>query len=187
MKEQFEILIDVITKLEQVNIAYMISGSTAMNYYVQPRMTRDIDIIIEINPTQVHTLKELFELDFYLDDEIIEQQIKINGFFNIIHYQTSVKIDFVVKKNFPFRQLEFERRQKIEISDNIFAWLVTPEDLILSKLVWAKESHSNFQLRDVYNLLSINKTIDRTYLETWAKELNVLELLLEVNQNERYA
>jgi hypothetical protein len=184
MKEQFDILVDVVTKLEQAEITYMISGSTAMNYYVQPRMTRDIDIVVELNCNKINILKEFFELDFYLDEETIQNQVEIQGFFNIIHYQTAVKIDFVVKKNSPFRIEEFNRRQRIQIDDNVFAWFVTPEDLVLSKLIWAKDSHSEFQLRDISNLLNSKIKIEHTYLRKWANDLNVIELLKEVKSYE---
>jgi hypothetical protein len=55
------------------------------------------------------------------------------------------------------------------------AWIVSREDLILSKLVWAKDSSSEIQLRDVQALLAGGA--DRTYLERWATELSVKELL----------
>jgi len=72
------------------------------------------------------------------------------------------------------RQLEFERRRQIKIQD-FTNWVVSKEDLIISKLYWARDSRSEIQLRDVKNLLATE--YDATYLEKWAKELR-LELLL---------
>jgi hypothetical protein len=59
-------------------------------------------------------------------------------------------------------------------------WLVTAEDLLLSKLVWAAESHSEMQLQDVRNLIRSVGDLDWTYIERWADELTVGELLREV-------
>jgi hypothetical protein len=59
-------------------------------------------------------------------------------------------------------------------------WLVTAEDLLLSKLVWAADSHSEIQLQDVRNLISSVAHLDWTYIERWATELTLSELLREV-------
>ena len=48
MSEQLEVLKLVADRLEQAGMAYMISGSMALNYYAQPRLTRDIDIVIAL-------------------------------------------------------------------------------------------------------------------------------------------
>ena len=57
-------------------------------------------------------------------------------------------------------------------------FVVSPEDLILSKLHWARKSHSEMQLGDVSNIISLNSnTLDYDYLRKWAKVLSVSELL----------
>jgi len=55
------------------------------------------------------------------------------------------------------------------------AWLVSREDLILSKLAWSKEGESELQRRDVRNLLS--GEVDLAYLRQCAPALNVDDLL----------
>lgn len=87
-----------------------------------------------------------------------------------------------MRKDSEYRRTEFKRRKKVKI-DDIDVWIVSIEDLILSKLSWAKESHSEMQLADVKNLLK-EKT-DMDYIEKWAKRLGVFELLQEVS-NARY-
>jgi hypothetical protein len=51
MTNELDILKQVCQGLEQANIPYMLTGSLAANFYTVPRMTRDIDIIIEILPS----------------------------------------------------------------------------------------------------------------------------------------
>jgi hypothetical protein len=99
--------------------------------------------------------------------------------FNIIHYDHVIKVDFIVRKDTPYRQEEFTRRIAVEI-DGVTMWLVTAEDLLLSKLVWAAESCSEMQLQDVRNLIRAVVDLDWTYIEHWANELTVGELLREV-------
>jgi hypothetical protein len=72
--------------------------------------------------------------------------------------------------------VEFERRQKILILD-FTTFIVSKEDLIISKLSWAKDSHSELQLGDVRNLLATG--YDAAYLQRWTRELGVDNLLNE--------
>jgi hypothetical protein len=57
---------------------------------------------------------------------------------------------------------------------------VSKEDLILSKLYWARDSHSEFQFRDVRNLLA--SSYDAEYLERWLHNLGLDELVKECQQ-----
>ncbi len=59
-------------------------------------------------------------------------------------------------------------------------WIVNCEDLILSKLWWGLDSHSEMQIRDVINLLKAD--CDRDYLQKRAAVLGVGELLDEVQK-----
>lgn len=61
MSEQLEILKLVAERLERAGIAYMISGSVALSYYAEPRLTRDIDIVIELKSGDAERLTDLFE------------------------------------------------------------------------------------------------------------------------------
>lgn len=58
--------------------------------------------------------------------------------------------------------------------------IVSPEDLLLSKLEWASDSHSDFQLRDVRSLIASVPGLDWAYIDRWAVELGVAALLAEV-------
>ena len=101
--------------------------------------------------------------------------------FNLIQNEYIVKIDFIVRKDSPYRRREFSRRKKIAV-DNRNLYMVAPEDLILSKLEWAKESRSEMQLSDVRNLLDSVKGLNRRYLARWAKNLGVEPLYREVSK-----
>jgi hypothetical protein len=88
-------------------------------------------------------------------------------------------VDFIVRKDIPYRREEFSRRRRAEIGGHS-VWIVSPEDLILSKLAWAKTSRSEMQLRDVRQLLVSGPSVDQEYLDRWAAELTVTDLLREV-------
>jgi uncharacterized nucleotidyltransferase DUF6036 len=181
MSEELELLKEVARRLDRAKIAYMITGSTAANFYAVPRMTRDIDIVVELSEPEIGKFILAFEKDHYLEPETVREAVKNHGMFNLIHDQYIIKVDFVVRKNTPYRRREFARRKKISI-DGQELYVVAPEDLILSKLEWAKDSKSQVQLRDVQNLLQSVKKLDRRYLARWAKQLGVESLYREADQ-----
>src|SRR5262245_46626120 len=106
----------------------MLSGSTAMNFYARPRMTRDVDIVIELGLTDVGRVVDLFQEDFSVDEQEIREALARQSLFNLVHYDTVVKVDCVVRKRAAYRQEEFRRRRTIEVQGQRI-WIVSPEDL----------------------------------------------------------
>jgi len=176
MQPELDILRDVTKRFDEAGIQYMLTGSFALNYYAKPRMTRDIDIVVALTPKDADSVVALFEGDYYVPRNAVVRAIANQTLFNIIHSESIFKVDCIVRKNTEYRRLEFERRQKVQVDDTEI-WIVSKEDLIISKLIWAKDSHSEFQLRDVKNLLKSG--YDAAYLETWTKRLELAELLKE--------
>lgn len=179
MSQELEVLQLVTTRLAEVGIPYMVTGSIAMNYYAVPRMTRDIDIVVELVEKDVEAAVRLFQRDFYVDREMVQEAVKNRLMFNVIHNAYMIKVDLIVRKNSDYRQEEFSRRRTVKIDDHSLH-IVAPEDLILSKLDWAKDSHSEIQLNDVRNLLAAVPQLDHAYLVGWADRLGLKELYREV-------
>ena len=150
----------------------MITGSVAMSVYSVPRLTRDIDLVVDIKADDVDTIVEMFENDCYINPDVVRKETRRRGMFNIIHKEWITKADFIVKKDQPYRKAEFERRKSIDIK-GFSVYVVTPEDLILSKLCWGKLSSSELQQQDVRRLLSEKQDLDRVYLKRWARKLGV--------------
>lgn len=180
MNEELEILKLVTKRLDTHDIPYMVTGSVAMNMYATPRMTRDIDIVVEISEEDASLVVELFGADFYVDKQMIIDAVRTQRMFNIIHNEYVIKVDFIVRKNSPYRKVEFGRRYKVRV-DSVPIWMVSPEDLIISKLWWAKDSRSEMQMTDVRNILRQTKEIDNNYLGKWIRELKLMELYKELS------
>jgi predicted nucleotidyltransferase len=176
MKNELDIIRDVAARLGEAGISYMLTGSVAMNYYASPRMTRDVDVVVSLKRKDIDTVVASFENDYYLDRNAVTRAIENQSLFNLIHNESIIKVDCIIKKNTEYRRLEFERRKEVEIKD-VRVWIVSKEDLIISKLYWARDSHSEFQLRDVRNLLG--SPYDEEYLEYWTTKLELSELLKE--------
>ena len=177
MQNELDIVRDVSQRLDGANIGYMLTGSMAMNYYAQPRMTRDIDVVVALRPIDAERVVKLFSPDYYVSRDAVDSSIAQQSLFNLIHNESVIKVDCIVRKQNEYRLNEFNRRQRIKIQD-FETWIVSKEDLILSKLFWAKDSHSELQLRDVKNLTSTG--CDRDYIERWTDALGLTNLWKEI-------
>jgi len=183
MDEQLEFVKLIASRLDSVRIPYMMTGSMAMAVYSVPRMTRDIDLVVEVKTADVDKIVDLFSGDCYIDRDSVRQAVDAHSMFNIIHNEWVVKADFIIRKDEEYRREEFARRQKVVIGD-MTIFVVSAEDLILSKLVWGKESQSELQLRDVRQMLSTVSELDWKYMKKWAMVLGIDYLLEKVKENE---
>ena len=172
MSDELSVLNEVASKLNGAGIPYMISGSVAMNFYAQPRMTRDIDIVVVLKPEDVDIFVSLFESDYYVDRDTIQKEVKRKGMFNLIHNKLIVKVDFIMKKEGEYDEVAFSRRRRIEV-DSMSIWIISPEDLILSKCIWSRESKSEMQIDDVRNVLEAQPDLDSAYMTSWVNRLGV--------------
>jgi hypothetical protein len=175
MADQLIVLEEVTGRLESAKIRYMITGSIAFNYYAVPRMTRDIDILVDISIEDAERKFSVFEKDFYIDMDAVRNAVMNLSMFNIINYENPVKVDFIVLKRDEYETLKFSRKRRRKIN-GFKVYIISPEDLIISKLMWAKDSISEIQIRDVSNLISCVKPLDLKYLEFWIKKLELKEL-----------
>jgi len=173
MISELDILRDITRKFEKLNIQYMLTGSLAMSYYAQPRMTRDIDIVVNILPSMIKSMETLITPDYYMSVDSVIDAVDKEFIFNLIHFKSSIKVDCIVRKNDEYRMAEFDRRKKITLTD-FEIYIVSKEDLIISKLIWFKNSNSELQKKDILNLLKTG--FDKTYLLNWIKKLNFFEI-----------
>jgi len=98
------VLRTVAERLDGAHIPYMLTGSMALNYYAVPRMTRDIDLVVELGPGDADRLVQLFEQDFYVEPEAVRRAIAAQGIFNLIHDVHVIKVDCVVRKDTEYRR-----------------------------------------------------------------------------------
>ncbi len=180
MSDELDVLLSVTAKLQAGGMFYMVTGSMAANFYATPRMTRDIDLVVELSDADIDRVVGLFHDAYYIEPDMVQQAIRNRSMFNMIHNALVVKVDCVVRKDTDYRREEFARRRTITLAGQSVA-IVAPEDLILSKLDWARESRSQMQLDDVRNLLRSVQDLDRVYLSHWADRLGLTALYREVH------
>jgi len=181
MGDELVILHRVTAALDSAGIAYMVTGSIALSVYAEPRMTRDVDLVVELSGTNGDRIIALFASEFHFDPDRIREAARHGGMFNLIHTATIVKVDCIARKTSPFRLAEFERRRRVELAGQA-VFVVSAEDLLLSKLDWARDSRSEVQLRDVRSLMEMRPELDWDYVDAWAVELGLSDLLAEVRR-----
>ncbi|RPD39286.1 hypothetical protein [Chitinophaga barathri] len=164
----FNKITDVLNKHE---IPYMLSGSVAMSLYILPRATRDFDFIIHLQPGDIDRFVENFSEGYYCDADAVKEAVERQGMFNIIDHESGFKADFVVLKNAPFRQMEFSRRIQMDFYGKPI-YVVSPEDLLISKLIWIQDLQSAIQMEDIRNIAE-KEDLDKEYISSWIKKLNL--------------
>ena len=99
MKNEIDVVRGISEKLEELSIPFMLTGSMAMNYYATPRMTRDIDIVLELERDNVSNLVARLEPDYYVSSERARRAVIDRTMFNVIHHDSVIKVDCIVRKD----------------------------------------------------------------------------------------
>jgi hypothetical protein len=179
-EEVIERLADV---LDSLGLRYAIGGSVASALYGTVRFTRDADITVQPFSPLADRLYELLKEEFYVSREAMDEALRSHGSFNVIHFETAFKIDLFIQGPGEFEGRLLDRRHMLRLSDTSSRDIsvVSPEDIILLKLRWFRETGgtSERQWDDVLGVLGVQgASLDFEYLKDSAKKLG-LEGLLE--------
>ncbi len=129
-----------------------------MSIYVLPRATRDFDFIVQLQPQNVEAVVRHFQQGYYCDRDAINEALQRKTMFNIIDHASGFKADLVILKDSEYRRTEFDRRIKVDL-ESLPIYIVTAEDLLLSKLVWIQDLQSAIQMADIESLAAL-ETLD---------------------------
>ena|SRR5579884_525955 len=171
----------VVEALEQLGVAYHIGGSVASSVYGIMRATIDADIIADLRLEQARPLVKQLRSRYYIDEDMIRDAIRRCTEFNVIHFDTMLKVDIFIPKTRLFDQ---EQRRRIHLE--VLAegtrpfYMASPEDTILNKLEWYRMGGevSDRQWNDILGVLKVQGTnLDMPYLQRWASSLRVADLL----------
>lgn len=173
LPDELDVVRDIAERLGRAGVPFMLTGSLAMNYYAEPRMTRDIDLVLDLGQEDVERVATMLEPEYYLDRGAMTEAVRLRSSFNLIHREAVMKVDCFPRKPGAFREAEFQRRQPVVIAGTTIP-IVTREDLILAKLLWARESASAVQLRDLRNLTADG--FDEEYVAGWVARLDLADL-----------
>jgi hypothetical protein len=181
---QEELLKEITTLLTKEKIPYMITGSVSVIFYGRPRASHDIDFIIEASSNDLLKIQTAFEKlphkEFITDPYLIETAIENKMQFNVLHLPTMLKLDFWILQDTEFDKERFKRKKFIDIFGQKMAF-ASPEDTILIKLLWYKESKIEKHLIDAAFVYQLQKeSLDHRYLDKWVKKQKTVKTLNEL-------
>ena len=191
--DQVGVLLKVVNVLDELGIPYVIGGSYASSARGLARATMDIDILAAMQPEHAEALAAKLEPEFYADSHAIRRAAMTRRSFNVIHEETSFKVDVFVAKPGTFDDQQLQRRllEIVDEDQQRTAYVATAEDTILAKLRWYRLTNetSEKQWNDVRGVVEVqDEKLDREYLREWAQALGVSELLervfLEVDETD---
>lgn len=178
--DNFPFFSESVQVLEAMGIPYMLTGSMCCTAYGEPRSTNDIDIVINPTEKQLKNLIRFFQAIAYVSEDAAMEAYSQRGMFNVISNETVEKVDFIFRTDSSYAVQAFERRC-VQDFGQVVAYSITPEDIVLSKLVWSRRTLSEVQHRDIAGIIRMqSETLDMEYLRYWGKELKVLRRMEEI-------
>ena len=176
MTTQTLFLKHMVELLGQAGVPYMLAGSMGSSFHGEPRATNDIDIVIAPSSSQLITFLHSLGDDFYVSHEAAMDALANASMFNVIDMEMGWKADLIIRRQRVFSLTEFDRRRRTKVL-GIDVWVVSPEDVILSKLEWIKDRDSELHFRDALGVAMVQyESLDQDYLTRWSRELGVEDL-----------
>lgn len=174
----------VVEALEQAGVRYCLGGSLASSLHGVPRSTQDVDVVVDLPQERVAALLEAFGDRFYADPERVRDAVARRASFNVIHLETILKADLFVLGEDALGRSEMDRRTRHRLggTEGPEIFVASAEDTVLQKLLWYRLGNeiSDRQWRDLVEVLQVQgRRLDRAYLDRWAAEAGVEDLLAE--------
>jgi hypothetical protein len=180
----FNLFLDILHKLEELDIPYAIIGGFAATIYGITRTTFDIDIVVNLEESHIQTLSAAFPLPrYYADPHQMRNAIKIGSTFNIIDSTLGEKADlFPLTMDLRYKPaFENRIRRTVDMPEQepFSVWAARPEDVILGKLMAWEEGKSERHPADIYEMMlfhylggDADLSFDSQYIDSHAKEIS---------------
>jgi hypothetical protein len=183
VSDEADVLRTVVGVLERLAIPYMIGGSMALAVWAVPRMTHDVDLVVDLPDVQIPAFCAQFPPERYTLDPLAmgaafrERTRPSQGMYSFTDLESGLKVDlFPLRPGDVAQQAALGRRRWVEILEGVTAAVYAPDDLLVQKLRWAALSQSERQLRDCLNLVLTDlqrpqRLITGEYIDAWAAQL----------------
>ena len=174
-----EVLCVFLDRLNNSGLSYMVTGSVASIIYGEPRMTHDVDLVLELHAEKIPEFIDLFPIsEFYCPPkEAITTEVarQSDGHFNIVHHESGFKADIYPAGKDEFHKWAMAKRKMVQMGKLSF-WIAPVEYVIIRKLQYYKEGQSTKHLDDVKKMLEISKdAVDKSVLGQMVEKYDVLD------------
>lgn len=174
----------VVRALERLGVPYYLGGSVASSLHGVARATVDADLVAALTLEHVDAFVGCLGDAYYVDADMVRDAIRRRASFNLVHLETMLKVDVYLPGGAAYDQESFRRRAADVLDDALpdetRCYVATPEDVVLHKLHWYRLGNevSDRQWHDIVGVLKVQAgALDLAYLQRWAAELGVVDLL----------
>jgi hypothetical protein len=171
--------------LEELGLSYMVTGSVASTIYGEPRLTLDLDLVVELAAERTADFLAAFPpSDFYrppLEVVRVEAGREARGHFNLIHHETGMKADVYLASGDALHRWGLAHRRRIAFAGGELS-LAPPEYVIVRKLEFWREGGSEKHLRDVRAMLAAGTQLEREFLEAELRQRGLEATWLRLTQ-----
>ena len=180
--EPLQAALQVAAAQECCGVRYLVGGSVASSVTGEPRSTMDVDLVVALTQEDVEPFLASLGDGFYADEETLRSAIRTRSSVNLIHRETSTKVDLFILGGTPLDDEQMERRVRLQVATgpDRFLYVYTAEDILLQKLRWYRLGNeaSDRQWRDILGIIGVQgRRLDRSYLRRGAVTLGVTDLL----------
>jgi len=158
-----------------------VGGSVAAMAYSEPRTTIDIDVMINVDHGRLELLvDEIASWNVYIDSvETIDEFLRPNRMpINVVDGISGVKADLYMAYTSGLDAMAMTRRRRLPLYEQPYteAWFLSPEDVILYKLDYYRQSQgvSTKHPKDIGKMLRVvGDQLDLDYLDTWSQAIGI--------------
>lgn len=177
MTDALPIATQVVAALARSGIPHMVVGSFARNFHSFARSTQDADIVLAVDAASLNRFEAELGPDFSLEAQATFETNTGTFRHTLVHAATEFKTELFLLSNEPFDQERFRRRQAFDFNGHR-SFVLTAEDLILSKLRWSRSK----DLDDIRDVMAVkgDAALDWNYLHHWADLLGTRSKLDEL-------
>jgi hypothetical protein len=170
-----EATVAVIDALDRATIPFMIVGSLASNFHGIPRATRDADFLMQIGPASLTDLAAALPLALHLGPQA--ETVTGTTRYLVTLQGSPFVCELFVCGDDPHDVARFARRRRVHALDREVC-IATAEDMIVTKLRWARLANRGKDRDDVRNMIAVRGAdLDWAYIERWSRAQDTLGLL----------
>jgi hypothetical protein len=172
-------LAKLVALLDRFAIRFHVTGGFASIAYGEPRLTQDIDLVLDhdrVVAVQDEFLSALAAAGFLFEEATARRAIAGRHGFQLIDIQPVIKLDLYVRELIPG---ELDRSVHSELFPGLTLPMVSRTDAALSKLIWASHG-SHRSRRDVRRILAGATPEDAAAVRRGAVDRGLEGLLDEV-------
>ncbi|HSW37990.1 MAG TPA: nucleotidyl transferase AbiEii/AbiGii toxin family protein [Acidobacteriota bacterium] len=169
----------IIRILRDFQIKFHLTGGVTSIAYSEPRMTQDVDIVVDnaaIAGKLDLFIKSLEDAAFLFDEQALRKAVEKKQMFQLLDSVEALKLDLYPRELVPG---ELDRSNSMELFDGLSTPIASLPDVAVAKLIWiSKGSHKS--RRDVRQLIRIATISQRQAIDHLAESFDLSGLLAEV-------